>query len=44
MSKRTSRVYDKEFKLNAIRLFLENGSSYKEISAEQGILSATLAT
>lgn len=44
MSKRTSRVYDKEFKLNAIRLFLENGRSYKEISAELGIPSATLAT
>jgi transposase len=44
MSKRTSRTYDKEFKLSAIGLFLESGRSYKEISDELGIPSATLAT
>ena len=44
MSKRTSRTYDKEFKLNSIRLFLENERSYKEISEELGIPCATLAS
>jgi transposase-like protein len=44
MKERKSRVYDKEFKLNAIRLFLESGQSYKKISSELGIPSATLAT
>ncbi|MGC1183174.1 transposase [Legionella sp.] len=44
MSKRTLRTYDKEFKLNSVQLFLESGRSYKEISAEMGIPSATLAT
>ena len=32
MSKRESRIYDKEFKLSAIRLFVENERSYKAIS------------
>lgn len=44
MSKRTLRTYDKEFKLNAISLYLSSGRSYKEISDELGIPSATLAT
>lgn len=44
MSKRTLRTYDKEFKLNSVQLFLESGRSYKEISEELGIPSATLAT
>ena len=44
MKERKSRVYDKEFKLNAIRFFLESGQSYKKISNELGIPSATLAS
>eukprot|EP01012_Entosiphon_sulcatum_P017752 TRINITY_DN22495_c0_g1_i1.p2 TRINITY_DN22495_c0_g1~~TRINITY_DN22495_c0_g1_i1.p2 ORF type:complete len:100 (+),score=3.74 TRINITY_DN22495_c0_g1_i1:186-485(+) len=44
MSKRTLRIYDKEFKLNAIGLYLSSGRSLKEISTELGIPPATLAT
>ena len=44
MNKRTLRTYDKEFKLNSVRLFLESGRSCKEISKELGIPPATLAT
>ena len=36
------RKYDKEFKLNAINLFLEKGLSYKQISDELGIPQSTL--
>ena len=41
---RQLRTHDKEFKLNSIRLFLERGGSYKEISEEMGIPPAILAT
>lgn len=41
MKERKSRVFDKEFKLNAIRFFLASGQSYKKISSELGIPSAT---
>ena len=43
MSKRTSRTYDKEFKLNAIKLYLESGRSYRQIGDELGVPEATLA-
>ncbi len=44
MNKRTFRTYDKEFKLNAIKLCLDGGRSCKEMSRELGIPYATLAT
>jgi hypothetical protein len=31
MSKRTMRAYDKEFKLNAVKLYLESGQTYKKV-------------
>ena len=37
MNDRNVRIYDKEFKLNAIALYLDSGRSYKEISDELGI-------
>ena len=44
MNQRKSRTYDKEFKLNAIKLSLDSGRGYKELSEELGIPHATLAT
>ena len=43
MSKRNIRSYDKEFKLNAIKLYLESGRSYRQIGDELGVPEATLA-
>lgn len=43
MSKSNVRSYDKEFKLNAIKLYLESGRSYRQIGDELGIPEATLA-
>jgi transposase-like protein len=43
MSKRKIRNYDKEFKINAIKLYLQSGRSYREIGDELGVPSATLA-
>ena len=37
MNQRKSRTYDKEFKLNAIRLSLDSGRGHKELSEELGI-------
>ncbi|CAM4443854.1 MAG: hypothetical protein LEGION0398_MBIBDBAK_01432 [Legionellaceae bacterium] len=42
MSKRKIRVYDKEFKLNAVKLYLESGQTYKKMSEDLGVPSATL--
>lgn len=44
MSERKVRVYDKEFKLNAIQLYLASGRSYLQVSMELGIPVGTLAT
>lgn len=44
MSQRTVRVYDKEFKLNAIKLYLTSGRTYKQVSKELGIPGGTLVT
>lgn len=44
MSQRTIRTYDKTFKLNAIKLYLESGRSSKQISDELGIPNGTLVT
>lgn len=43
MSKRNARSYDKEFKLNAIKLYLESGRGYRQIGDELGVPQATLA-
>ena len=44
MNERTVRVYDKEFKLNAIQLYLSSGHNYPKISSELGIPMGTLVT
>lgn len=44
MSERRSRKYDKEFKLNAVKLFLASSKSYPKLSQELGIPTGTLAT
>ena len=38
-----TRMYDKEFKLNAVKLYLSSGRSYLEISEELGIPKGTIA-
>lgn len=37
------RNYDKEFKKNAVNLFLSKGLSYKQVSEELGIPESTLS-
>jgi transposase len=37
------RTYDKEFKLNAVKLHLEEGRSIRQVSEELGIPSATFS-
>jgi transposase len=44
MSQRKVRVYDKEFKLNAVKLYLTSGRPYEEVSNELGIPVGTLVT
>lgn len=44
MSKRNIRLYDKEFKLNAVNLYLGSGKTYKQISDALGIPTGTLVT
>lgn len=43
MNKRKARNYDKEFKLNAVNLYLKSGRSYRQIGRELGVPEATLA-
>ena len=43
MSRNSKRNYDKEFKLNAVKLYLSRGGSYSQVSKELGIPEATLA-
>ena len=43
MSKKNQRSYDKEFKLNAVKLYLASGRSYRQMSGELGVPEATLA-
>lgn len=43
MVKRKFRTYDKEFKLNAINLYLSSNRSYKQVSEELGLPSGTLS-
>lgn len=42
MSKRKFRTYDKEFKLNAVKLYQAGDRSYKQVADELGIPPATL--
>ena len=42
MNQRKIRNYDKEFKLNAVKLYLQNKRSFQQIAEEMGIPSATL--
>jgi transposase-like protein len=44
MSQRKNRSYDKEFKQNAVKLYLESGRIPKQISEELGIPTATLVS
>ena len=44
MDTNNKRIYDKEFKLNAVKLYLARGSSYQKISRELGIPVGTLVT
>jgi transposase-like protein len=44
MLKRTQRKYDKEFKLNAVKLYLEGNHSFPKLSQELGVPGATLST
>ncbi len=43
MKRNTPRVYDKEFKLNAVKLYLSNELSYIQISEELGVPTSTLS-
>lgn len=42
MSQRKVRTYDKEFKINAVNLYLSSGKTYDQISAELGVPTGTL--
>ena len=44
MNKRKFRKYDKEFKLNAVNLYLNGNRSYDQIAEELGMPGATLAS
>ncbi|EKD73648.1 MAG: hypothetical protein ACD_45C00234G0003 [uncultured bacterium] len=44
MSRNKPRIYDKEFKLNAINLYLTSGRPYDQVSDELGIPVGTLVT
>lgn len=44
MRVRTTRGYDKEFKINAVKLYLISGKKYGEVSKELGIPMGTLVT
>lgn len=42
MSQRTNRNYDKEFKMNAVRLYQESGRSYRQMAKELGVPESSL--
>ena len=44
MSKKKQRTYDKEFKQNAVNLYLNADRSYDEVGEELGIPGSTLAS
>ncbi len=41
---KTNRKYDKEFKLNSVKLYRESGKGYEEIAQNLGIPKSTLYT
>ncbi len=41
-NRKVVRSYDKEFKLNTVKLYLEKGLSYKKIAEELGIPQTTV--
>ncbi len=43
MRKREKRTYDREFKLNAVNLYLKSERSYKEVGDELGVPHNTLS-
>ena len=43
MKAKQKRAYDKEFKLNAVQLYLKDNRSYRELGKELGIPSDTLS-
>lgn len=43
MSQRKSREYDKEFKQNAVNLYVESGKGLSQIASELGLPTSTLA-
>ena len=43
MTKRKLRAYDREFKLNAIKLYQENNKTIEQISQELGLPSNTFS-
>ncbi len=43
MNQGKMRSYDKEFKINAVSLYLSSGKSYQQISQDLGIPGSTLA-
>lgn len=43
MRKRITRSYDKEFKNNAVSLYLSSGKTYAQLGAELGISPSNLA-
>ena len=44
MNRKKPRLYDKEFKLNAINLYLSSSRAYGQVSKELGIPTGTLVT
>lgn len=44
MSKKKQRMYDKEFKKNAVNLYLNSNRSYEEVGEELGLPGSTLAS
>ena len=42
MSQRSQRTYDREFKLNAVKLYQSTSHSYQQVANELGIPAATL--
>lgn len=44
MTKRNTRQYDKEFKKNAVNLYLKNNRSYDSVGEELGMPDSTLAS
>ena len=43
MADRKKRSYDEEFKKQAVRLYFEQGKSYRQLGSDLGVPEATLA-